>query len=75
MKNYRHYKNGHLYKVLHVATHTETNEEMVVYQRQYAPEELGENPIFVRPKDMFFEEVEYKGVKVPRFKELNNGLT
>jgi hypothetical protein len=69
MKNYRHYKNGQVYKVLYFAINTETHEEMVVYQGLYTSEESGSNPIFVRPKSMFFEEVEYKGAKVARFKE------
>ena len=72
MKNYRHYKNGHIYKVLYFAINTETREEMVVYQGLYVSEEFGSNPIFVRPKTMFFEEVEYEGVRVPRFKEVKN---
>lgn len=49
---YRHFK-GNLYQVIGVATHTETEEKMVVYQAQY-----GERKLFVRPYEMFIEEVD-----------------
>lgn len=58
---YRHYK-GNYYRVLHVAKHSETLEEMVVYQAQY-----GENGIWVRPLDMFMESVCIDGKCVERF--------
>lgn len=61
---YEHYK-GKRYKVLGVATHSETLEEMVVYQALY-----GEFGIWVRPKDMFLETVEVKGEKVSRFRRI-----
>ena len=48
---YRHFK-GNVYRVLHIAKHSETLEEMVVYQAMY-----GDRDIWVRPKAMF-EEVE-----------------
>jgi len=70
MKYYQHYKNGHIYRILHFARHTETGEDMVVYQGLYDSDEFGGQPIFVRPKSMFFEEVEHNGVTVSRFKEL-----
>ncbi|MBE6251836.1 MAG: DUF1653 domain-containing protein [Bacteroidales bacterium] len=50
-KFYRHFK-GNVYRVLHIAKHSETLEEMVVYQAMY-----GDRDIWVRPKVMF-EEVE-----------------
>lgn len=46
---YRHFK-GNIYKVLHVAKHSETLEDIVVYQAMY-----GEKGIWVRPKSMFEE--------------------
>ena len=58
---YRHYKNKE-YKVLALATHTETLEEMVVYQALY-----GEEAVWVRPLAMFMEMVEIDGKKIPRF--------
>lgn len=49
---YKHFKGGH-YKIITLATHTETGEKMVVYQALY-----GEYGIFVRPLSMFMEEVD-----------------
>ena len=63
---YRHYK-GKMYRVLGVALHSETQEELVVYQAQY-DSEFGTRALWVRPKAMFLEEVEIEGKKVPRFK-------
>jgi hypothetical protein len=59
---YEHYK-GKQYKVIGVATHTETLEEFVVYKTLY-----GEGKLWVRPLKMFMEEVNFNGKKVPRFK-------
>lgn len=61
---YEHYK-GHRYKLLHVARHSETLEEYIVYQALY-----GENGIWIRPLQMFLEEVVIDGQKVPRFKSI-----
>lgn len=59
---YEHYK-GLRYKVLAVACHTETLEELVVYQALY-----GEKRIWVRPATMFLEYVTIDGKSLPRFK-------
>lgn len=75
MKYYQHYKNGHTYKILHFAHHTETHEEMVVYQGLYDSEEFGNQPIFVRPKTLFFGEVLYEGINMPRFTEVKQPHT
>lgn len=48
---YQHYK-GRLYQVLHVATHSETQEKLVVYQCLY-----GDYSIWVRPLEMFTESI------------------
>lgn len=58
---YRHFK-GRYYLVLGEALHSETNEEMVVYQPLY-----GEPRWFVRPKSMFLETVDRDGVQQARF--------
>ncbi len=60
-KIYTHYK-GNKYKVLAIAKHSETLEDMVVYQALY--DECG---IWVRPKSMWNEEVLVNGKKVLRF--------
>lgn len=59
---YEHFK-GNLYKVIAVATHSETMEEMVVYQELY-----GNQKIWVRPAVMWNEMVLVKGEHVPRFR-------
>ncbi|PAU66386.1 TonB box-like protein [Pseudomonas sp. PIC25] len=58
---YRHYK-GPEYRVFGVARHSETEEELVVYQALY-----GEYGLWVRPLRMFTETVEVDGESVPRF--------
>lgn len=65
-KKYKHFK-GNMYLVLHVATHSETGEKLVVYQPQY-----GERGIWVRPLDMFLEQVEVDGKMVNRFQETDD---
>lgn len=53
-KTYRHFK-GNLYKVVGFAKHSETMEDMVVY------ESLRNNTLWVRPKSMWNEVVDDKG--------------
>jgi hypothetical protein len=62
-KRYRHFK-GKEYLILHVAKHSETMEDLVVYQALY-----GERGIWVRPLAMFLEEVEFQGKLIRRFEE------
>lgn len=59
-----HFKGG-LYRLLAVGQHSETLEEMVIYQALYGAQE-----IWVRPKAMFFDKVLYKNKKVNRFNEV-----
>ena len=60
---YQHYK-GKQYKVIGVAKHSETLEELVVYEAMYQKE--GEN-LWVRPIKMFTEYVEFEGKTIQRF--------
>jgi hypothetical protein len=59
---YEHYK-GHRYKILGIAHHSETLEELIVYQALY-----GEGDIWARPLAMFLENVVINGQSQPRFK-------
>lgn len=61
---YKHSKTGNLYRVHFVVKHSETLEDMVVYEALY------NNPksiFWVRPRAMFTEEIELDGKKAPRF--------
>lgn len=61
---YRHYKTKNLYRVLCIAKHSETNDDLVIYECLY------DNPIskiWARPKKMFLEEVVVNGKKLLRF--------
>lgn len=63
---YRHFK-GKEYRVLYVARHSETLEEMVVYQQLY-----GEMGIWVRPLEMFLGTVDRDGKVRYRFEEIDD---
>lgn len=61
---YQHSKSGNFYNVIGIAKHSETLEELVVYECLY------DNPrskLWVRPKKMFLEEVLVNGKNVSRF--------
>ena len=66
-KRYQHYKNQHVYQVIAIAHHSETGEELVIYQAEYDTEDLGPKPVFARPREMFEESVEYNGDMLDRF--------
>ena len=63
---YRHFK-GNRYRVIGMAKHSETLEEMVVYQALY-----GEYGIWVRPASMWNETVERGGQRLRRFTYLGD---
>ena len=65
-KYYRHFK-GNVYRILHIAKHSETLEDIVVYQAMY-----GERSIWVRPKAMFEEVIERDGRSFRRFEPISD---
>lgn len=58
---YRHYK-GNEYQVIDIATHSETEECLVVYRPMD-----GDKKLWVRPFNMFYEKVLVNGVEKDRF--------
>lgn len=63
---YEHFKGGR-YRVLGVGRHSESLEELVFYQNLDDKDEL-----WVRPVEMFLEEVEVDGKKILRFKYIGD---
>lgn len=65
---YEHFKTKNHYKVIAIGKHSETLEDMVIYEALY------DNPkskIWIRPVSMFVEKVEWpkgSGIMVDRFK-------
>ncbi|MBR3230781.1 DUF1653 domain-containing protein [Candidatus Saccharibacteria bacterium] len=51
---YQHFKGG-LYLLEDVAYHSETKEKMIIYRALY-----GDNRLWCRPYDMFFQEVDHQ---------------
>lgn len=58
---YRHYK-GNKYQVIDIVRHSENQQYMVLYRALY-----GDHGLWVRPLQMFIEEIEVEGQKRPRF--------
>ena len=61
---YRHYK-GNEYEVIDIATHSETEEKMVIYKTLY-----GDRSLWVRPLEMFIQKVTIDGKELPRFQKI-----
>ncbi len=57
---YRHFKGGY-YQVLALALHTETQEQLVIYQSEQ------DGQVYARPVAMFMEWIEHQGQVVSRF--------
>lgn len=63
---YRHYKNK-FYKYLGVVKHSESLEDLILYKTLY---KNTHSELWVRPKNMFFEEIEIDGKKLSRFESV-----
>ncbi len=61
---YRHFK-GNEYEVIAIANHSETLEKMVIYRALY-----GEKEYWVRPAEMWNEEITRDGKTFKRFEYL-----
>ncbi len=60
-QNYVHYKGGE-YQILALAKHSESLEELVIYQDRNNPEK-----VWARPIALFLSSVEIEGELKPRF--------
>ena len=71
---YRHYK-GKEYKVVGIGHHTETLERLVLYQALYNDPKFGTNAFWVRPLEMFMEEITFDEKIQPRFALVKSSLS
>ncbi len=62
---YRHFK-GNKYEVVGIARHSENECAMVVYRALY-----GDNALWVRPAEMWIENVTRDGRTFPRFTKIS----
>lgn len=66
---YKNSKKGGIYKVLALAKHSESLEDLVIYEAQY---ENTMSKVWARPAKMWNEIVEVNGQKVSRFVLVEN---
>ncbi|MEF2176127.1 MAG: DUF1653 domain-containing protein [Candidatus Absconditabacteria bacterium] len=62
---YKHYK-GNEYELIGIGKHTENLKEYAIYKALNGNENDNKK-IWIRPLDMFFEEVIINGISMPRF--------
>ncbi len=65
---YRHYK-GKNYRLIDVVRHSETLEEMILYETLY-DNDLGS--LWVRPIEMFLGYIQSEGQEIPRFEYIGD---
>ena len=69
----KHYRNQKLYNII-ATIYDKKSEKYVLYQQMYKSDnsELQEYQYWIRPFDMFHENVNHDGKMVPRFTKLYN---
>ena len=68
---WKHYKEDHLYKIIALPKHSDTYENMVVYEAQYEPTDT-DNKLWVKETAEFLKEIEWQGKRVPRFELISD---
>lgn len=66
---YEHYS-GKRYVILAIANHSEDLQKYVVYQGLYDDPVFGNNPVWIRPLEMFMERITKDGQQILRFKKI-----
>lgn len=76
---YYHYKhdpdvsiNNYAYELISVGTHTETGEPLVIYRSLYQTEVQKDGQYWLRPLDMWVENVTKEGKTFPRFQRVTD---
>jgi 8-oxo-dGTP diphosphatase len=68
-QKFQHYK-GHFYELIGEGKHSDTLEEYVIYKGLYDSKDFGRNPLWVKTKSGFQENIKIAGEKIPRFKRI-----
>ena len=72
--HYKHDPNGSInnfsYEFVSVGTHTETHEKFVIYRSLYHTETQGGSNYWLRPLEIFLEQVTKEGKTFPRFSQI-----